>query len=80
MGSIRPRFTLPGALAGPSILRVDLAEERTLVHAAASDVEVRAHVLLHQLGNADHCGVGGFFAFLSFPSFLYGPMLLSNQA
>jgi hypothetical protein len=78
MGSIRPHFALPRALVGPSIPRVDQAEERALVHAAAADVEGWATALLHQLGDSNRRGVGGFFSFLSFPSFLYGPMLLSN--
>jgi hypothetical protein len=59
---------------------VDQVEERALVHAAAADVEGRANALLHQLGDADRRGVGGFFSFLSFSSFLYGPMLLPNRA
>jgi hypothetical protein len=67
MGSICPHFALPGALAVPSASRVDLAEERALIHAAATDVEGRANVLLHQPDNADHRGVGGFFFFSVFP-------------
>jgi hypothetical protein len=67
MGSIRPRFALPGALAGPSAPRVDQAEERALVSAVAADVEGRANILLHQLGDADRRGVGGFFLLSIFP-------------
>jgi hypothetical protein len=67
MGSIRPRFALPGALAGPSASRMDQAEERALVRAAAVDVEGRANVLLNQLDDADRCSVGGFFLFSVFP-------------
>jgi hypothetical protein len=46
MGSIRPRYAFLGALAGPSAPRVDQAEERALVCAAAVDVEGRANILL----------------------------------
>jgi hypothetical protein len=46
---------------------VDQAEEQALIRAAATDVEGRANVLLHQLNNADHRGVGGFFFFSVFP-------------
>jgi hypothetical protein len=56
---------------------VDQAEERALVHAAAADVEGRANVLLHQLDNADRCGVGGFFLLSVLP--LLRLMLLSNR-
>jgi hypothetical protein len=47
MGSICPRFAFTGALASPSAPRVDQAEERAIVRAAAADVEGRANVLLH---------------------------------
>jgi hypothetical protein len=47
MGSIHPRFALPRALDGPLAPRVDQAEERAPVRAAAVDVEGRANVLLH---------------------------------
>jgi hypothetical protein len=67
MGSIRPCFAFPGALAGPSALRVDQAEERALVHAAVVDVEGRANVLLHQLDDANCRDVGGFFLLSIFP-------------
>jgi hypothetical protein len=53
-------------LADPSVPRVDQAEERALVRVAAADVEGRANVLLHQLDDADHRGVGGFFFFSVF--------------
>jgi hypothetical protein len=64
MGSLRPRHVFPRALASPSVPRVEQAEERVLVRAAAVDVEGWANVLLHQLDDADRRGVGEFF----FPS------------
>jgi hypothetical protein len=40
---------------------VQQAEERVLIRVAATDVEGRVNVLLHQLGDADCRGVGEFF-------------------
>jgi hypothetical protein len=56
---------------------VDQAKERAFVRAAAADMEGRANVLLHQLNNADHRGVGGFFFLFVFP--LLRLLLLSNR-
>jgi hypothetical protein len=79
MGSIHPHFALPAALAGPLAPRVDQAEERALVRVAAADVEGRVNILLHQLDDTDHCGVGGFFFFSVFPLLVYSSGLLSNR-
>jgi hypothetical protein len=67
MGSIRPHFALPRALAGPLTTRVDQVEEWALIRAAAANVEGRANVLLHQLDDTDRRGVGGFFFLYVFP-------------
>jgi hypothetical protein len=40
---------------------VEQAEEWALVRAAVADVDGRANVLLCQLGDADHRGIGEFF-------------------
>jgi hypothetical protein len=39
---------------------MELVEEQALVRVAAADVEGRKNVLLRQLGDADHRGVGEF--------------------
>jgi pyridoxine/pyridoxamine 5'-phosphate oxidase len=46
---------------------VERTEEQALVHVATVDVEGRMNVLLHQLEDADHRGVGKFSS-LQFPS------------
>jgi hypothetical protein len=48
---------------------VERTEEQALIHAVAADVEGRVNVLLRQLEDANHRGVGKFSS-LSFPSFL----------
>jgi hypothetical protein len=59
--------------------RVEQAEERALVHVAAVDVEGRANILLHQVGDTDCHGVGEFSSLL-FSSFsVYSLVLLSNR-
>jgi hypothetical protein len=57
---------------------VEQTEEQALVRAAAADVEGRANVLLRQLENADHCGVGKFSSLL-LPSFFYISFLIVNE-
>jgi hypothetical protein len=67
MGSLRYRYppqqALIGAQANSSRLSMGRAEEQLLVRAVAAGVEVRANVLLRQLEDADHHGIGGFLPF-----------------
>jgi hypothetical protein len=78
MGSLHTRHVLPRAQAGPSGLRVEWAEEQALVHVAAADVEGRTNVLLHQLDDADHRGVGEFSSLLFSSFFIYISPLIVN--
>jgi hypothetical protein len=50
---------------------VEQAEEHALVRAAVADVEGRANVLLRQLEDADHRGVGKSPPFCFLPSFFF---------
>jgi hypothetical protein len=61
MGSLHPHHVFPRALVGLSELGVEQVEERALVHVVVADVEGRVNVLLHQLDDAYHRGVGEFF-------------------
>jgi hypothetical protein len=58
---------------------VEQAEERVLVRAAASDVEGRANVLLRQLDNADHFGIGEFSSLMSSSFSVYSSVLFFNR-
>jgi hypothetical protein len=78
-GSICPHFALPRALPGPPALRVDQAEERALICVAVADVEGRANILLQQLDNTDHCGVGRFFLLSVSPFSIYCFFLIVSK-
>jgi hypothetical protein len=49
---------------------VEQAEEQALVRAVATYVEGRVNVLLHQLDDAEHCGIDEFSSFFVYISFL----------
>jgi hypothetical protein len=76
MGSLhhpRPsRQALPEAQAGSLGPMV----EQTLVHVATTDVEGRANILLRQLEDANHLGVGKSLPFYFLPSFFYISFLI----
>jgi hypothetical protein len=69
IGSLRPHHVLPRAQASSSGPMVERTEEQALVRATTADVEGRANVLLRQLEDTNHRGVGKFSSLL-FPSFL----------
>jgi hypothetical protein len=69
MGSLRHRQALPEAQASLSGLMVEQMEEQALVCVAAADVEGRANVLLCQLEDVDHRGIGKSLPFYFLPSF-----------
>jgi hypothetical protein len=79
IGILRPHHALLRAQAGLSRPRVEQAEERALVCVTAADVEVRANVLLHQLGDANHRDVGEFSSLLSSSFSVYSSVLFSNR-
>jgi hypothetical protein len=79
MGSLRPRHALPRAQAGPSGPRVEQAEEQAFVHVAAADVAGRANILLRQLGDTDHRGVGKICSLLSSSFSVHNSVLFSNR-
>jgi hypothetical protein len=57
---------------------VERSEEQVLVHAAAANIEGRANVLLHQLDDTDHHGIGKFSSLLFSSFFIYISFLIVN--
>jgi hypothetical protein len=57
---------------------VERAKEQALVHVAASNVEGRVNVLLHQLDDTNHHGVGKFSSLLFSSFFVYISFLIMS--